>query len=218
MRHLFGFYRPHSQCLTASASSLAWPCSMCGALAGGAGAYVRAVRALLLPVVVQGRRPGNKSIMQARLRRPPDVGVDPAPMRRLLRKPCGAHSESRLRVRRRFLDAVTAVAVSRARFTRRCRMSRSESFSPACSFASCRLATFCGRQLYSVPTQALGDFALRGVPRPADSALPWDWWEHLARRRRDDGRRHCVAALHRRSARKRRRWRTKLSSCAYAFA
>jgi hypothetical protein len=105
---------------------------MCGALAGGAGAYVRAVRAFLLPVVVQGRRPGNKSIILARLRRPPDVRVDPAPMRRLLRKPCGAHSESRLRVRRRFLDAVTAYAVSRARFTRRRRMSRSESFSPAC--------------------------------------------------------------------------------------
>ena len=76
-------------------------------------------------------------------------------------------------------------------------MSRSKSFSPACPLASGRLATLCGRQLHSMPSQAVCDLSLGRVLCSADPAAPRNRWERFDRLRKHGGHRDCVAALHR---------------------
>ena len=79
-------------------------------------------------------------------------------------------------------------------------MSRSKSFSPACPLASGRLATLCGRQLHSMPSQAVCDLSLGRVLCSADPAAPRNRRERFDRLRKHGGHRDCVAALHRKKS------------------
>ena len=79
-------------------------------------------------------------------------------------------------------------------------MSRSKSFAFACPLASGRLATFCGRQLHSMPSQTFCNLSLRRMLCSADPATPRNRRECLYRLRKDGGLRDCVAALHRKKS------------------